>query len=164
MVPLTGFAILTTIPPVYLGPCSSQHKGGTFQIHPCVDGVNQKQFYWPETNILVTRFLAECGFAEVIELHAGGAIPEDRGYHWLVRQVRGIRCNMTFRLRCQPAFNYARDSHQVEVDEHGAMFHSASLNLALVSTLPPGNRWQGGVDGVHHQTGAGSNLCAARTG
>ena len=79
MVPLTGFAILTTIPPVYLGPCSISIRGGTFQIHPCVDGVNQKQFYWPETNILVTRFLAECGFAEVIDFMPVGLSPEDRG-------------------------------------------------------------------------------------
>jgi GH15 family glucan-1,4-alpha-glucosidase len=33
-------------------------KGGRFKISPTVDGIRQKQFYLPETNVLVTRFLS----------------------------------------------------------------------------------------------------------
>jgi len=121
--------------PSVFGAILDHQKGGSFQISPCLDAVNRKQFYWPETNILVTRFLAECGFAEVVDFMPVGLSAEQRGYHWLVRQVRGIRCNMPFRLRCQPAFNYARDIHEVDLDDHGAIFRSESLNLALVSPL-----------------------------
>jgi len=31
--------------------------GGRFRIAPLVEGARQKQFYWPDTNVLVTRFL-----------------------------------------------------------------------------------------------------------
>ncbi|MCP5109368.1 MAG: glycoside hydrolase family 15 protein, partial [bacterium] len=42
-------------------------KGGRFRICPVDDnGINYKQFYWPETNVLVTRFLSGRGVAEVI--------------------------------------------------------------------------------------------------
>jgi GH15 family glucan-1,4-alpha-glucosidase len=42
-------------------------KGGRFQIAPTVDGITFKQMYWPETNVLVTRFLSTGGVAEVTD-------------------------------------------------------------------------------------------------
>ena len=33
-------------------------KGGRFHISPAEDGIRHKQFYWPDTNVLVTRFLS----------------------------------------------------------------------------------------------------------
>ena len=41
------------------------HKGGRFRIAPVAEGVRHKQFYWPSTNILVTRFLHADGVGEV---------------------------------------------------------------------------------------------------
>ena len=32
-------------------------KGGRFKIAPVGDDVTCKQFYWPDTNVLITRFL-----------------------------------------------------------------------------------------------------------
>ena len=36
-------------------------KGGRFQIAPTARGLRHKQFYWPDTNVLVTRFLSADG-------------------------------------------------------------------------------------------------------
>ena len=36
-------------------------KGGRFKITPIGENVTCKQFYWPETNVLVTRFLSPDG-------------------------------------------------------------------------------------------------------
>ena len=36
-------------------------KGGRFRIAPTVAGAAQKQLYWPETNVLITRFLSPDG-------------------------------------------------------------------------------------------------------
>ena len=33
-----------------------ENKGGYYKISPTADGATQKQLYWPETNVLVTRF------------------------------------------------------------------------------------------------------------
>ncbi|WP_346290782.1 glycoside hydrolase family 15 protein [Sphaerothrix gracilis] len=111
-------------------------KGGYFRIYPCLEGVNHKQFYWPETNVLVTRFLADCGLGEVVDFMPVGLEPGQEGYHWLIRQVRGIRCSLKFRLECYPAFNYARDRHKVILTENGAIFRSEGLSLALVTDVP----------------------------
>ena len=40
-------------------------KGGRYRIAPAGDHFRRKQFYWPDTAILVTRFLHEEGVGEV---------------------------------------------------------------------------------------------------
>jgi len=112
------------------------NKGGHFQITPNIDGATHKQFYWPETNILVTRFLAACGVGEIIDFMPVGKSVREHGYHWLVRQVRGIRSSMSFRLECYPAFNYARDAHQTVLTSSGACFLSPKLSLGLLTDIP----------------------------
>ena len=46
-------------------------KGGRFEIAPQGEGIRAKQFYWPETNVLVTRFLSPDGVGELDRFHAG---------------------------------------------------------------------------------------------
>lgn len=111
-------------------------KGGHFQIAPLVKDVTHKQFYWYQTNVLVTRFLSACGVGEVIDFMPVGLSPQERGYHWLIRRVRVIRCTMDFCLKCHPAFNYARDRHKTTITDVGAYFESSGMNLALVTEIP----------------------------
>ena len=42
-------------------------KGGRFRIAPTDVGVTSRQLYWPDTNILVSRFLSADGVGEVID-------------------------------------------------------------------------------------------------
>ena len=48
-------------------------KGGRFRIAPPHDGVRHKQFYWPDTNVLVTRFLHPDGIGEIEDYMPVGA-------------------------------------------------------------------------------------------
>lgn len=43
-------------------------KGGDFNITPQMDNVDCKQLYLPDTNVLLTRFLAYDGMVEVTDL------------------------------------------------------------------------------------------------
>lgn len=111
-------------------------KGGRFRICPAVsDGVVHKQLYWPETNVLVTRFLSEHGVAETIDYMPVGA-PRDGSFHGLIRQVKVVRGEMRFQLDCCPAFNYARDPHTVHAVPGGAVFQSPNLTLGLAADCP----------------------------
>ena len=83
-------------------------EGGRFQIEPQLTSMRIRQLYLPDTNILLTRFLAEEGVAELtdympIEKH--GEQPNE-----IVRMVSVIRGNVSFKMRCQPRFNYAEIS------------------------------------------------------
>ena len=51
--------------PSVFGAILDDKKGGRFQISPVAERVKSRQFYWPSTNILVTRFLHEDGIAEL---------------------------------------------------------------------------------------------------
>ena len=105
-------------------------KGGRFEVAPTGDGVSHKQLYWPETNVLITRFLSPLGVAEVVDF-----MPLD-GPQRLVRRVRCVRGQVEFRATCQPAFNYARDPHETELTGDGAIFRSSTFALALATPLP----------------------------
>ena len=111
-------------------------KGGRYKISPTSDGITNKQMYWPETNVLVTRFLSPDGVGEVIDFMPVGQADGEIGYHQLIRRVHVVRGSMTFQMECQPAFNYARDEHETSIMPGGAMFSSTNACLQLATTVP----------------------------
>ena len=110
-------------------------KGGRFQIAPTVPDVTQKQFYWPGTNVLVTRFLSPQGVAEITDYMPVGGPARGNGRHQLVRRVKVVRGSLSFRLDCQPAFNYAQDKHTTEISAGGACFCSGKISLGLATRV-----------------------------
>ena len=108
-------------------------KGGRFKIAPTRDATH-KQFYWPETNVLITRFLTEAGVGQITDFMPVGLPPEDPRRHQLVRRVQVVRGSMQFRMVCQPAFNYARDAHETKVQSDGVCFETVGLSLGLGAT------------------------------
>ena len=110
-------------------------KGGRFKIAPTAEGVTEKQLYWPETNVLVTRFLSPDGVAEVIDYMPVGTHHGPQQESQLIRRVNAVRGVMQFRMECFPAFNYARDEHEVRINEFGATFHSPGLDLQLSTNV-----------------------------
>ncbi|MBV9387817.1 MAG: glycoside hydrolase family 15 protein [Chroococcidiopsidaceae cyanobacterium CP_BM_ER_R8_30] len=113
-----------------------ERKGGYFKIAPISVEVTHKQFYWPETNILVTRFLTPNGIGEISDFMPVGMGVQEFGFQWLVRHVTVVRGCLDFRLECCPAFNYARDEHQTTLSSEGAVFHSKTLSLELSTDIP----------------------------
>jgi GH15 family glucan-1,4-alpha-glucosidase len=117
-------------------------KGGRFAIAPIHDGITAKQLYWPETNVLVTRFLSPDGVGEIEDFMPAGQSHDSHSAHlaqWpdqLIRRVKVTRGSMEFHLRCHPAFDYARAAHETRITAHGATFHSAHLNLGLATAIP----------------------------
>jgi GH15 family glucan-1,4-alpha-glucosidase len=115
--------------PSVFGSILGTDNGGSYRISP-VDECSTKQLYFPDTNVLVTRFLSPAGVAEVQDFMPIG------GSQRLVRRVVCIRGELSFRLECEPRFNYGRDQHEVSVSEGGAMFRSAELSLGLSAPTP----------------------------
>ena len=91
-------------------------KGGRFEIAPVGDGAATKQLYWPDTNVLITRFLSADGVGEIEDfMPVGGGGADDWRDH-LIRRVRVVRGAVTFHVRCHPAFDYARAPHETVID------------------------------------------------
>src|SRR5262249_27586949 len=112
-----------------------RRRGGRFQIAPACTDCRHKQFYWPDTNILVTRFLhadGVGGIEDYMPVDSAGLVPSE-----LIRRVHVVRGRLPFRLECRPAFDYARATHQsAQIGQHAARFDGPDLSLGLVATVP----------------------------
>jgi GH15 family glucan-1,4-alpha-glucosidase len=122
--------------PSIFGAILDVHKGGRFQIMPVTTNAKHKQFYWPDTNVLVTRFLSAQGVGQIVDFMPVGLKETDLGYHGIIRRVQAIRGSLTFKLVCAPAFNYARDQHTTTLTSDGVRFDANGLSLRLGSTIP----------------------------
>ncbi len=107
-------------------------KGGHFSLHP-VEYIRSQQLYLPDTNVLLTRFLASEGMAEVLDFMPILEGAHER--HRLVRNVRVIRGRMTFDAECRPAFDYARKEHSLSIGKDGAVFASDETCLGLATDV-----------------------------
>jgi GH15 family glucan-1,4-alpha-glucosidase len=118
------------------GALLDDKSGGRFQIYPVADRVRCRQFYWPSTNILVTRFSMNDGIAEIHDFMPIGASPDSPVFRELHRRVRCVRGPIRLSAHCQPAFDYGRQPHEVEINKRGATFRSASLTFNLSTSVP----------------------------
>jgi len=66
-------------------------KGGHFKIAPTAEGITHKQFYWPDTNVLITRFLSSDGVGEITDYMPIGGSAKGIGQHQLIRRVSVLR-------------------------------------------------------------------------
>ncbi len=113
-------------------------KGGYFQIRPAdEDASTCKQFYWPDTNVLVTRFLQEGAAAELVDFMPVG--PDSISSRRAARSSAGsppFAAAWVSEMECRPAFNYARDGHETVLSDGGAEFHSSQAHLGLATSVP----------------------------
>ena len=109
-------------------------KGGCFTIAPELDRPRHKQLYLPDTNLLLTRFLAAEGVVEISDFMP--VHPREHSSR-LVRRVKTVRGEIRYGARCAPRFDYARAAHTAEATERGVMFRGADGTvLRLSSTVP----------------------------
>ena len=122
--------------PTVFAALLDDQSGGRFEIRPRLTNMRVRQLYLPDTNILLTRFLAEEGVAEITDympIEKDGAQPNE-----IVRRVSVIRGNVHFNMRCQPRFNYAATNHEVQTSDRCATFfpaHNSCPPMALYSSV-----------------------------
>src|SRR5207237_2143084 len=97
-------------------------KGGRFQITPASVGSNYKQHYWPDTNVLVTRFLSPDGVAEIEDFMPVVPTGKTTCQDQIVRRVKVVRGTVHLEMVCSPSFDYARVPAKVSIIRQGAVF------------------------------------------
>jgi GH15 family glucan-1,4-alpha-glucosidase len=133
--------------PSVFGALLDTRKGGFFRIAPTDEDQNitYKQLYLPETNVLLSRFLTVDGIGEITDFMPIKQVGSAEHQHQIIRSVEVVHGSLSFTLVCRPGFNYARDSHSVEISRDGAIFQSQSFGFGLASPLPLQADGQGGV-------------------
>jgi GH15 family glucan-1,4-alpha-glucosidase len=123
--------------PSVFGAILDRRKGGYYRIAPAHAPTTTKQLYFPDTNVLMTRFLSPDGVSEVHDF-----MPVNCRQR-LIRRVVCVRGETTFRLECEPRFDYGRAAHETVLADGGALFRSPGLALALGSPVPLTNTGAG---------------------
>ncbi|HSR22116.1 MAG TPA: trehalase-like domain-containing protein, partial [Candidatus Eisenbacteria bacterium] len=143
-------------PSVFASLLDNRH-GGRFRIAPVGEGYVSKQLYFPDSAVLITRFLTPRGVGEVVDFMPVIREPEATPRHRIVRLVRVVRGELRFAFECEPRFDYARRGHDLELSQHGAVFGGGDLTLTLSCTAPLERR---GTDVRGEQTLRAGELAA----
>ena len=121
--------------PSVFGALLDKEKGGFYALRPDRDDWESKQLYFPDTNVLITRFFTPDGVGEVQDFMPLDVAPVELHRHRLIRRVVVVRGHMRFRIEIQPRFDYGRADHEVEMHPHGVLFRSPDLTLALEGAI-----------------------------
>ncbi|HTU86518.1 MAG TPA: glycoside hydrolase family 15 protein [Solirubrobacteraceae bacterium] len=111
-------------------------RGGHFTLRPAGGDWHTKQLYFPDTNVLITRFLTPGGVGEVQDFMPVGEIRDGSSRDRLIRRVLCVRGRMRFELECAPRFDFGRERHRTERHAGGALFESPSGGCALQTEIP----------------------------
>lgn len=111
-------------------------NGGRFAISPGGRDWRRNQLYLPDTNVLVTQFLSDKGIGEITDFMP---VDERHHAHRVVRRVATLKGSMSYELRCEPRFDYARCSHTAVVEDGSVVFNPEGGDLypvRLRSSVP----------------------------
>ncbi|MFF3940670.1 glycoside hydrolase family 15 protein [Streptomyces phaeofaciens] len=143
--------------------------GGHFLFAPTTPGVTRRQIYYPDSAVVVTRFLSPDGVGEVLD-HMPvirSRTPSDR--HTVVRLVRTVRGTVRFDLECRPRFDYGRAGHDLDpAGPTAVVFRAPGTTAHLQATFPlerDGRDVRGSVTlGAGESAAAVFTVCAADAG
>ncbi len=122
--------------PSVFGSILDADRGGRFSLRPAAPEWTSKQLYFPDTNVLITRFLTPEGVGEVEDFMPVGELRDGSHRQRVVRRLVGVRGRMHFELECAPRFDYGRAAHQVHRHPSGVVFESPDLRLGLDMQVP----------------------------
>jgi GH15 family glucan-1,4-alpha-glucosidase len=112
-------------------------KGGYFSVEPQMKDATCKQLYIPGTAILLTRFFSEEGIAELTDYMP---MPAEDGkvFSTIIRKIKSIRGDITFKLHCAPRFDYAAARHEAVIEKNEIIFTSINdgdVKLRLLADI-----------------------------
>src|SRR5205823_9157585 len=111
-------------------------RGGHCSISPSDERCLSRQLYFPDTTVLVTRFMAPSGVGEVLDFMPIEDPQVETAHHRLVRILRVVRGEMSFEIECAPRFDYGRQPHELEMTDGPAIFHADHTDLTVRSVSP----------------------------
>lgn len=120
--------------PSVFGAILDKDRGGSWRLEPVCEVSRTQQFYFPDTAVLITRFLTDDGVAEVHDfmpvLDSGDPGHRQR----IVRRVSGVRGRIRMRMRLDARPDYARQSCEAKHAGDGVLLTGDGLRMGLIAT------------------------------
>ncbi|MCW2847057.1 MAG: glucoamylase [Marmoricola sp.] len=120
--------------PSVFGSILDPDQGGHWRLEPLDDDVRTSQFYFPDSNILVTRFMTERGVAEVHDFMPLLKADDDGHRQRIVRRVTAVRGKTDLAMDLKGRPDYGRVHPKTEQVEHGVLITGGDLRLGLTAT------------------------------
>ncbi len=120
--------------PSVFGSILDPDRGGNWTLTPTCEVSRTQQFYFPDTAVLITRFLTEDGVAEVHDFMPvlGAGDPEHR--QRIVRRITGVRGKIRLRMRVDARPDYGRRRCRAEEDGDGVLITGDGMRLGLIGS------------------------------
>ena len=134
-------------------------KGGFWRIEPTQECHSIKQLYFPDTNVLITRFLTPDGVGEVQDFMPIHRDADARRH--LVRQSDGGAGRDGVSDGVPAAPELRPQLHMTEAGERGAIFRSSELTLVIESSKPLTQHGHGVVTEFHLKAGRSASFSMA---
>ena len=111
-------------------------RGGAWRLAPTCEVSTTQQFYFPDSNVLITRFLTEDGVAEVRDF-----MPVDSGDdcpgQGVVRIVKAVRGEVELRSEVQARFDYGQRAATTTAQDDGSvLLCDSDVGLRLRASVP----------------------------
>ncbi|SIS20149.1 glycoside hydrolase family 15 protein [Williamsia sterculiae] len=123
--------------PSVFGSVLDADDGGAWTVRQLDGHITNRQFYLPDSNVLVTRFMSEDGVAEVQDLMPLTKSNDPDHHSRIVRRIECVRGHVRFRTELTPRFDYGRAQTTIEDrDERRVDLVSDDLTLHLRASVP----------------------------
>ncbi|WP_030482777.1 glycoside hydrolase family 15 protein [Nocardioides aequoreus] len=109
-------------------------RGGAWRLGSRADDVRTSQFYLPDSNILVTRFMTERGVAEVHDFMPVLRAKDPDHRQRVVRRVSAVRGKAELRMEMTARPDYGRIASTVEPVDHGLLITGDGVRLGLTAS------------------------------
>jgi GH15 family glucan-1,4-alpha-glucosidase len=134
-----------------------RRRGGHFRAAPTEPGYVSRQLYFPDSAILITRFMSDEGVGELVDFMPITDPSHASDNHRIVRLLRVVRGQMRFAFDCTPRFDYGRATHDLELTAQGAVFRADGGQLTI---HPAGTLGWDTAERVTHPRGDGVSAAA----
>ena len=120
--------------PSVFGAILDNERGGCWSLAPVGELSRTQQFYFPDTAVLITRFLTPDGVAEVHDFMPVLGIGDPEHRQRLVRRVSGVRGKIQLRMKVDARPDYGRQRCRAEERGDGVLITGDGVRLGLVAS------------------------------
>ena len=120
--------------PSVFGAIVDGERGGAWRLAPTGAVSRTQQFYFPDTAVLITRFLTPAGVAEVHDFMPVLGYADSDHRQRLVRRISGVRGTLQVQMRLDARPDYARQSCRAERSGDGVLITGDGVRMGLIAS------------------------------
>src|SRR6195952_3409385 len=121
--------------PSVFGAILDKDRGGSWRLEPSCEVSRTQQFYFPDTAVLITRFLTADGVAEIHDFMPVLGIGDPEHRQRIVRRVSGVRGKITMRMHFDARPDYARQNCDAGFAGDGVLVTGDGVRMGLIASV-----------------------------